>query len=129
MSLRRDDAVIGLGLQTGREDSEASNFMLVFSFAASGQTLEGYAQAASEQTYSIEPAVVELVQGMRPSDEEVVSIQYGEYATNNVVWQIWLLSPNGERLVALGFNVHRDQIEELEPVIDEVVQRLQWIEQ
>ena len=129
MSLRRDDAVIGLGLQTGREESEASNFMLVFSFAANGQSLAGYAQAASEQTYSIEPAAVELVQGMRPSDEEVVSIQYGEYATNNVVWQIWLLSPNGERLVALGFNVHRDQIEELEPVIAEVVQRLQWIEQ
>ena len=90
---------------------------------------QGYAQAASEQTYSIEPAVVELVQGMRPSDEEVVSIKYGEYATNNVVWQIWLLSPHGERLVALGFNVHRDQIEELEPVIGEVVQRLHWIEQ
>ncbi|MCY3900281.1 MAG: SH3 domain-containing protein [Caldilineaceae bacterium] len=128
MSLRRDDAVIGLGLQSGQDESEASNFMLVFSFAASGQNLAGYAQAASEQTYSIEPAVVELVRGMRPSDEEVVSIKYGEYATNNVVWQIWLLSPNGERLVALGFNVHRDQIEELEPVIAEVVQRLRWID-
>ena len=39
MSLRRDDAVIGLGLQTGQEESEASNFLLVFSFAASDQTL------------------------------------------------------------------------------------------
>lgn len=128
MSLRRNDAVIGLALQSGREDGDASNFMLVFSFPAQGQSLGGYAQAAAEQTYSIEPAVVELVQGMRPSDEEVVSIRYGEYATNNVVWQVWLLSPNGERLVALGFNVHRDQIEELEPVIAEVVQRIRWIE-
>ena len=128
MSLRRDDAVIGLGLQTSPQDSEASNFMLVFSFAASGQNLEGYAQAAAEQTYSIEPAVVELVQAMGPSGEDVVSIRYGEYATNNVVWQFWLLSPDGEKLIALGFNIHRDQIEELEPVITEVVQRLRWIE-
>ncbi len=128
MSLRRDDAVIGLGLQTAPQDSEASNFMLLFSFAANGQDLEGYAQAAAEQTYSIEPAVVELVQGMRPSGEDVVSIRYGEYATNNVVWQFWLLSPDGENLIALGFNIHRDQIEELEPVITEVVNRLHWIE-
>ena len=128
MSLRRDDAVIGLGLQTSPQDSDASNFMLVFSFAANGQNLEGYAQAAAEQTYSIEPAVVELVQAMRPSGEDVVSIRYGEYATNNVVWQFWLLSPDGEKLIALGFNIHRDQIEELEPVITEVVNRLHWIE-
>ena len=128
MSLRRDDAVIGLGLQAGPEESEASNFMLVFSFAANGQSLEEYARAASEQTYSLEPAVVELAQGMRPSGAQVVSIRYGEYATNNVVWQVWLLSPDGERLVALGFNVHRDEIEELEPVIAEIVQRLRWIE-
>ena len=128
MSLRRDDAVIGLGLQSGPEDSEASNFLLVFSFAANGQTLEGYAQAAAEQTYSIEPAVVELVHGMRSSGEEAVSIRYGEYATNNVVWQIWLLSPDRERLIALGFNVHRDQIDALEPTIAQVVQRLRWAE-
>ncbi len=128
MSLRRDDAVIGLGLQTSPQDSDASNFMLVFSFAANGQNLEGYAQAAAEQTYSIEPAVVELVQAMRPSGEDVVSIRYGEYATNNVVWQFWLLSPDGEKLIALGFNIHRDQIEDLEPVITEVVNRLHWIE-
>lgn len=128
MSLRRDDAVIGLGLQTDPEDSEASNFMLVFSFAAHGQSLEGYAQAAAEQTYSIEPAVVELVQGMRPSGKEVVSIRYGEYATNNVVWQFWHLSPIGDKLIALGFNIHRDQIEKLEPVITEAVNRLRWLE-
>ncbi len=128
MSLRRNDAVIGLGLQSGSEESDASNFMLVFSFAAHGQNLEGYARAASEQTYSIEPAVVELAQGMRQSGENVVSIRYGEYATNNVVWQLWLLSPNGEKLVAFGFNVHRDEIEGLEPTIAEVVHRLSWIE-
>lgn len=128
MSLRRDDAVIGLGLHAGPEDGEASNFMLVFSFAANGQSLEEYAQAAAEQTYSLEPAVVEVAQGMRPSGEEVVSIRYGEYATRNVVWQVWLLSPEGERLAALGFNVHRDQIDELEPVIAEIVRRLRWLE-
>ena len=128
MSRRRDDAVIGLGLQSDQPDSPASNFMLVFSFAADGLSLERYAQEAAEKTYSLSPATVELAQGLRPADEEVVSIRYLENETNSEVWQVWLLSPDGTTLLALAFSVHSDQFAALEPLLSQIVQRLRWID-
>ena len=129
MSVRRDDAVIGLGLQSGPADSASSNFMLVFSVAAEGTTLERYAQMAAEHTYSIDPASVEIVQGLRPFDEEVVSIRYREQATLSEVWQVILLSPDGERLLVLTFIVHSDEFAALQPVLNEIVRRTRWAEQ
>ncbi|MCY3897665.1 MAG: SH3 domain-containing protein [Caldilineaceae bacterium] len=129
VSVRRDDAVIGLGLQSGPADSASSNFMLVFSVAAEGTTLERYAQTAAEHTYSIEPAGVELVQGLRPFDEEVVSIRYREHATASEVWQVVLLSPDGERILLLTFSVHSDELAALQPVLNEIVRRTRWAEQ
>ena len=126
MSVRRDDAVIGLGLQSGPADRASSNFLLVFSVAAEGTTLEGYVQAAAEYTYSIEPAGVELVQGLRPWNEEVVSVRYREHAAASEVWQVVLLSPDGERLLVLAFSVHSDEFAAMEPVLREVVQRVRW---
>ena len=128
MSSRRDDAVIGLGLQSDQPDSPASNFMLVLSFAVEGLSLERYAQEAAENTYSLSPATVELAQGLRPADEEVVSIRYLENETNSEVWQVWLLSPDGATLLALAFSVHSDQFAAQEPLLREIVQRLRWID-
>ncbi len=127
MTYRRDDAVTGLGLHAGRTDREASNFALVFSFAANGRTLDDYAQAAAAHTYSIEPARVATSVSLRPSGEEVVSVRYREYETDSEVWQVWLLSPDGETLAALGFSIHRDQFAALKPVLNEIVRRLRWI--
>ena len=128
MSTRRDDAVIGLGLQSGQADGAASNFMLVFSFAVEGQSLKSYAQAAAGKTYSLEPATVELAQGLRPAGEEVVSIRYSEWGTPCEVWQVWLLAPDGKTIVALGFSIHIDEFAALEPLLREVVWRLRWRE-
>ena len=128
MSSRRDDAVIGLGLQSGPADGAASNFMLVFSFAVEGQSLKRYAQAAAGKNYSVEPVTVELAQGLRPAGEEVVSIRYKEWGTPCEVWQVWLLAPDGKTIVALGFSVHIDEFAALEPLLREVVQRLRWRE-
>ena len=129
MSVRREDAVIGLGLQSGPADSASSNFMLVFSAAAEETTLERYAQIAADHTYSIEPAGVEIVQGLRPFDEEVVSIRYREHATASEVWQVVLLSPDGERLLILTFSVHSDEFAALQPVLNAIVRRTRWAEQ
>jgi len=129
MSGRRDDAVIGLGLQSGPADSVSSNFMLIFTAAAEGTTLAGYAQAAAEHTYSIEPASVELVRGLRPLSEEVVSIRYREHATTSEVWQVVLLSPDGEKLLVIAFCVHVDEFAALQPVLNEIVLRTRWAEQ
>ena len=128
MSSRRNDAVIGLGLQSGQADGAASNFMLVFSFAVEGQSLKRYAQAAAGKTYSLEPVTVELAQGLRPAGEEVVSIRYKEWGTPCEVWQVWLLAPDGKTIVALGFSVHIDEFAALEPLLREVVLRLRWRE-
>ena len=129
MSVRRDDAVIGLGLQSGPADDASSNFMLVLSFAAEGMSLEHYSQMAAEHTYSIEAASVKLVRGLRPLSEEAVSIRYREYETTSEVWQIWLLSPNEERFLAIAFSVHSDEFAAMEPVLREIVQRVRWAEQ
>ena len=128
MSVRRDDAVIGLGLQSGPADDVSSNFMLVFPFAAAGMTLERYSQMAAEHTYSIKAASVKLVRGLRPLSEEVVSIRYREYETASEVWQIWLLSPDEERFLAIAFSVHSDEFAAMEPVLREIVQRVRWAE-
>ena len=127
MSYRRDDAVIGLGLQSGPPESEASNFMLVFSFPANGVSLASYAEEAAGHAFSLSPATVELLQGLRAGNEEAVSIRYREHETNSEVWQVWLLSPDNETLLALTFSVHSDQFEALEPLLREIVQRLTWI--
>ncbi len=126
MSGRRDDAVIGLGLQSGPAESVSSNFLLVFSVAAEGTTLEHYAQAAAEHAYSVEPPSVEMVQGLRPLDEEVVSIRYREHATASEVWQVVMLSPDGEKILVLAFSVHVDEFSALQPVLREIVQRTRW---
>ena len=128
MSVRRDDAVIGLGLQSGPADAVSSNFMIVHSLAAEGTTLERYAQMAAEHAYSIEPASVELVRGLRPLSEEAVSIRYRESETASEVWQVVLLAPDGERLLVLAFSVHSDEFAALQPMLREIVQRLRWAE-
>ena len=128
MTYRRDDAVIGLGLQSAPPGSEASNFMLLLAFPANGQSLETYAQEAAEHTYSLSPATVELTQDLRPANEEAVSIRYLENETNSQVWQIWLLSPDGETLLALTFSVHSNQFETLQPLLRETIQRITWLE-
>jgi len=74
------------------------------------------------------PDTVELAQGLRPANEKTVSIRYLENETNSEVWQVWLLSPDSETLLALAFSVHSGQFEVLEPLLREIVQRLTWTE-
>ena len=102
--------------------------MLVFSFPSNGVSLESYAEEAAGHAYSLSPATVQLAQGLGPANGEAVSIRYHEHGTNSEVWQIWLLSPDGETLLALAFSVHSDQFEALEPLLREIVERLTWIE-
>ena len=83
---------------------------------------------AAQNTYSLSPATVELAQGLRPADEQVVSIRYLENETNSEVWQVWLLSPDGTTLLALAFSIHADQFAALEPLLSQIVQRLRWLD-
>ena len=129
MSVRRDDAVIGLGLQSDQANDAASNFMLVFSFAADGMTLDRYSQMAAEYLQGrlgVEDDSVELALDLRPLGEEAVSIRYREYETNSEVWQVWLLSPDEGTLLVLAFSVHSDEFAALQPLLSEIVQQVRW---
>ena len=108
MSVRREDALIGLGLQTVLPDSDVGpgNFMLVYSFAADGLTLDSYSQMAADllqRGFGVEADSVELTRGMRPLGDEAVSIRYREDVTDSEVWQVWLLSPDGRDAARGGF--------------------------
>lgn len=132
MSAGSEDAVVGLGLQADQANDASSNFMLVFAFAAGGMSLEGYVQVVADRlqdSYGVEADSVELVPELRPLGEEAVSIRYRESETNSEVWQVWLLSPDEERLLALAFSVHSDEFAELEPLVREIVQKAQWANQ
>ena len=132
MSVRSEEAVVGLGLQSDQADDASSNFMLVFSFAAGGLSLERYVQVVAdrlEDSYGVEADSVELAPELRPLGEEAVSIRYRESETNSEVWQVWLLSPDEETLLALAFSVHSDGFAELEPLLREIVQKARWTNQ
>ena len=129
MSVRSEEAVVGLGLQSDQADDASSNFMLVFSFAAGGLSLERYVQVVADRlqdSYGVVADSVELAPELRPLGEEAVSIRYRESETNSEVWQVWLLSPDEETLLALAFSVHSDQFAELEPLLREIVQKVRW---
>ena len=131
MSVRREDAVIGLGLQTVLPDADDTpgNFMLVYAFAADGLTLDSYAQMAADllqRRFGVEADSVELTRGLRPLGDEAVSIRYREDVTDCEVWQVWLLSPDAEKLLAVVFSVQSNEFSELEPLLSEIVQRVQW---
>ena len=132
MSAGSEDAVVGLGLQADQANDASSNVMLIFSFAAGGLNLERYVQAAADRlldSYGVVADSVELVPELRPLGEEAVSIRYRESETNSEVWQVWLLSPDEEMLLALAFSVHSDEFAGLEPLLREIVQKVQWSNQ
>ena len=132
MSVRSEDAVVGLGLQADQANDTSSNFMLVFSFAADGLSLERYVQVVADRlqdSYGIEADSVELVPDLRGLGEEAVSIRYRESETYSEVWQVWLLSPDEETLLALAFSVHSDEFVEMEPLLREIIQKVRWVNQ
>ena len=82
-----------------------------------------------QDSYGVVADSVELVPELRPLGEEAVSIRYRERETNSEVWQVWLLSPDEETLLALAFSVHSDEFAALEPLLREIVQKVRWANQ
>ena len=80
----------------------------------------------------------DLVTRLRPYRVEAVSIRFRGAVpapttsqsvlagTRTAGWQTVLLSPDSEYLLVLTFNVRGEQFEELEPLLTEVVRRVQW---
>ena len=112
------------------------NHFLASSVPADGLTLDQLAQRLITRLYTdpnptIEIGSAALVAGLRPQDEEVISLRY---RTNDffddqpavVVWRIAMLSPDSESLFTFDFFIRGDDFAELEPLLREIVWRMRW---
>ena len=133
----QDEAVVGLGLQVGQS---SSNFTLALTHEAGGITLQQFADLAATELAGEDGistgdagaleeagAAVELVTNLREG-EEVVAIRLREDGSLYEDFQFWLLSPDGETLLVLASSIRGQENSEVEPVLEEMVRRLQWTE-
>ena len=140
-AIQQEDLFVGLGFQYATDASPDSRFInninAIF-FHTEGLFLHLIAQLIAAQLDSMEGFEVdsaEVVAGLRPEGAEVASVRYrSEGALFNqpdlevVGWQVGVLSPDAERIVILTFSIRSEDFAELEPLMREIVQRVQWFE-
>ena len=140
-AILQEDLFVGLGFQYATDASPDSRFVnninAIF-FHTEGLFLQLIAQLIAAQLDSMEGFEVdnaEVVAGLRPEGAEVASVRYrSEGALFNqpdlevVGWQVGVLSPDAERIVILTFSIRSEDFAELEPLMREIVRRLQWFE-
>ena len=76
----------------------------------------------------------EVVSGLRPGDERVISLRYraGETSAEKApvgVWKVLLVSPNSKSMLVFEFFIGDEEFPELEPLLREIVWRVRWGEQ
>jgi hypothetical protein len=140
-AIQQEDLFVGLGFQYATDASPDSRFVnninAIF-FQTEGLFLQLIAQLIAAQLDSMEGFEVdsaEVVAGLRPEGAEVASVRYrSEGALFNqpdlevVGWQVGVLSPDAGRIVILTFSIRSEDFAELEPLMREIVQRVQWFE-
>lgn len=140
-AIQQEDLFVGLGFQYATDASPDSRFVNNINaiyFHTEGLFLQLIAQMIAAQLDSMDGFKVdsaEVVAGLRPSGAEVASVRYrSEGALFNqpdlevVGWQVGVLSPDAERIVILTFSIRSEDFAELEPLLAEIVQRVQWFE-
>ncbi len=130
------EATVWVGFQ--RAGMPDNVFLASYTFAE-GLTLEQLAQRTLVSLYTNPDLALEIesagvVTGVRPGDEEVVSVRYRVDGLSDeqvavAVWQVLMLSPDSESIFALDFFVRGDEFEALEPLLVEIVWRMRWEEQ
>ncbi len=118
-----------------------ANSVIVEIFPARGLALYEFGQgaaAALDRQIGIDVDSFDLVTRLRPNREEAVSIRFRGAVpvpttsqsiltgTRTTGWQVILLSPDAEYLLVLTFSVLGEMFEELEPLLSEMVRRVQW---
>lgn len=130
------DSTIWVGFQgAGLPD----NVFVASYTSAEGLTLEQLAQRTLISLYTNPDLALEIesagvVSGMRPGDEEVISVRYrtdglSEEQVAVAVWQVLMLSPDSESIFVFDFFIRGDEFEALEPLLGEIVWRMRWEEQ
>ncbi len=107
--------------------------------SAEGLTLEQLSQRTFISLYTNPDLALEIesagvVSGMRPGDEEVISVRYrtdglSEEQVTVAVWQVLMLSPDSESILALDFFIRGEEFAAVEPLLREIVWRMRWEEQ
>ncbi|MDE0142060.1 MAG: hypothetical protein OXI80_22220 [Caldilineaceae bacterium] len=140
-AIQQEDLFVGMGFQfpTGSSrDTRFVNNVNIISFHTEGLFLQLIAQMIAAQLDSLEGIQVdsaEVVAGLRPNGAEVASVRYrSKGALFNqpdleiIGWQVGVLSPEAERIVVLTFSIRSEDFAELEPLLTEIVQRVQWLQ-
>ena len=140
-AIQQDDLFVGLGFQYNTDipaDNRFVNNINVIFFHTEGLSLQLIAQMVAAQLNNMEGFEVdsaELIAGLRPMGAEVASVRYRSkgalFNQPNIEvtgWQVGVLSPDAERIVILTFSIRSEDFAELEPLLTEIVQRVQWLE-
>lgn len=140
-AIQQEDLFVGMGFQfpTGSSrDTRFVNNINIISFHTEGLFLQLIAQMIAAQLDSMEGIQVDsadVVAGLRPNGAEVASIRYrSKGALFNqpdleiIGWQVGVLSPEAERIVVLTFSIRSEDFAELEPLLSEIVRRVQWFQ-
>ncbi len=140
-AVQQNDLFVGLGFQfitdSSRDTRFVNNLNAIY-FHTEGLFLQLIAQMIAAQLDGMDGFVVdsgEVVAGLRPEGAEVASVRYrsegalfGQPDMEIVGWQVGVLSPEAERIVVLTFSIRSEDFAELEPLLTEMVQRVQWLE-
>lgn len=140
-AIQQDDLFVGLGFQYNTDISPDTRFVnninAIF-FHTEGLLLQLIAQMIAAQLdrlggFKVDSA--DVVAGLRPEGAEVASVRYRSEGAlfdqpdmEIVGWQVGVLSPDAERIVILTFSIRSEDFPELEPLLAEIVQRMQWFD-
>ncbi len=132
---------VGMGYLVGANGLRESAFLNNFNVIAvpqEGLSLSLIVKLTAAQLDALEGVEVEraeVVAGLRPDGAEALSILsrmdgalYNRPDTEIVSWQVGLLSPEGETMLLISFSSNSEDFAELEPLLGEVVQRVEWQE-
>ncbi len=140
-AIQQDDLFVGLGIQYDNGNTPNTRFVNNINaiyFHTEGLFLQLIVQMIAAQLDSMEGIEVdsaEVVAGLRPEGAEIASVRYRSEGAlfdqpdmEIVGWQVGVLSPEAERIVVLTFSIRSEAFAELEPLLTEIVQRVQWLE-
>ena len=137
----QEDLFVGLGFQYASPNAPNASFVNNFNaieFETEGLPLPLLSQMIAAQLDGMEGFQLDsadLAAGLRPNGAEVVSVRYRSQGAlfdqpdmEVTGWQVGVLSPDAERIVILTFSIRSQDFPESEPLLAEIVQRIQWVE-
>ena len=137
------NSLIGFGFAFPQDppDFLHANSVVIEIFPANELTLYEFGQSAAaalDRQFGIDVDSFDLVTRLRPRREEAVSIRFlgavpAPTTSQSVLtgartagWQVVLQSPDADFLLVLTFSILGETFEELEPLLAEMVRRVQW---